>query len=46
MLPAFITRIVVSPAFAAAARRVCVPGLPTSVTVTTSYFSTSFATAG
>ncbi len=46
ILAAFIALMVVSPAFAAAAKRVCVPGLPTAVTVTTSYFSTVFATRG
>ena len=46
MLATDDTLMLVSPAFASAARQACVPGLPTAVTVTTSYCSTAFATAG
>ena len=46
MLAAFFAWMEVSLAFAAAARAVCVPGLPTAVTVTISYCSMSLATTG
>ncbi len=41
-----VTLKLVSPAFASAASQAWVPGLPTAVTVTTSYFSTASATVG
>ncbi len=46
MLATDDTLMLVSPAFASADSQACVPGLPTAVTVTTSYFSTAFATVG
>ena len=46
MLATEETLMLVSPAFASADSQACVPGLPTAVTVTTSYFSTVLATAG
>ena len=46
MLATDVTLMLVAPAGASAPRKACVPGLPTAVTVATSYRSTAFATAG
>jgi hypothetical protein len=41
-----VTLMLVAPGTASAPRNACVPALPTSVTVATSYRSIAFATAG
>jgi len=46
MLATDVTLMLVSPGWASAPRKACVPGLPTVVTVATSYFSRVFATVG
>ena len=46
MLATDDTLMLVSPAFASAASQACVPGLPTAVTVTTSYFSMALRDGG
>ncbi len=46
MLAVDVTLMLVAPAGASAPRKACVPGLPTAVTVATSYFSRDLATAG
>ena len=46
MLATDVTLMLVAPAGASAPRKACVPGLPTAVTVATSYFSMALATAG
>ena len=46
MLATDVTLMLVAPAGASAPRKACVPGLPTAVTVATSYFSIGFRDGG